>query len=44
MIALFVVVSSLPLIIEVGVGTSGDGENGIVGGKVIDLLRRLVDL
>jgi hypothetical protein len=44
MIDLSVVVSPLPLVHEVGIGASGDGENCAVGGKDVALLRRIVDL
>jgi hypothetical protein len=43
-IHLSVVVSLSPLIVEVGVGTSSDGENCTMGEKNIGLLWRLVDL
>jgi hypothetical protein len=43
-IDLSVVVSLLPLIVEVGVRTSHDGENCTVGRKVVSLLRSLTDL
>jgi hypothetical protein len=41
---LSIVVSSLPFIVEVGVRTSGDGENCTMGGKVVSLLWRPMDL
>jgi hypothetical protein len=44
MIDLSVVVSLLPLIVEVGIGTTSDGENCTVGGEVVSLLWRFVDL
>jgi hypothetical protein len=44
MIDLSVVISSLPLVIEINVGTSGDCEDCAMSGKSIGLLRRLVDL
>jgi hypothetical protein len=44
MIDLSLVVTPLPLVVEVNVRTSGDGENCTVGGKVVGLLRRLADL
>jgi hypothetical protein len=44
MIDLSLVVSLLPLIVEVGVGISGDGENCTVGGEVVGLPRRFRDL
>jgi hypothetical protein len=43
-IDLSIVVSPLPFIVEVGVGTFGDGENCTMGGKVVDFLWRLTDL
>jgi hypothetical protein len=44
MIDLVVLVSSLPLVLEVGIGAFGDGEDCGVGGEVLALLRRLMDL
>jgi hypothetical protein len=44
MIDLSVVVSSLPLVGEIYVGTSGDGEDCAMGEKVVVLLYRFVDL
>jgi hypothetical protein len=44
MIDLSIVISSLPLVIEISVGTSGDCKNCEVGGEAIGLLRRLADL
>jgi hypothetical protein len=41
---LSIVVSSLPFIVEVSVRTSGDGENCTMGGKVVSLLWRPMDL
>jgi hypothetical protein len=43
-IDLSVVVSLLPLIVKVGIRSSSNGENGVMGGKVAILLRRFVDL
>jgi hypothetical protein len=42
MIDLLVLVSSLPLVLEVGIGAFGDGEDCGVGGEVLALLRRWV--
>jgi hypothetical protein len=39
-----VVISLLSLIAKVGVGASGDGENCVMGRKVVILLHRLTDL
>jgi hypothetical protein len=44
MIDLPIIVSLLPLAIEIGVGTSCYCENYVVGGEGISLLRRLLDL
>jgi hypothetical protein len=44
MIDLSVVISQLPLIVEVSVRASGDGENCFIGGKVVILLWRLTNL
>jgi hypothetical protein len=44
MIDLSIVVSPSPFVIEVGVGTSSDGENCTMSGKVVGLLRRLMHL
>jgi hypothetical protein len=43
-IDLSIAVSQLHFIVEVSVGTSGDGENCTMGGKVVGLFRRLTDL
>jgi hypothetical protein len=43
-IDLSVIVSPLPFIVEVGIGTSGNGKNCTVGGEIIGLLWRLTDL
>jgi hypothetical protein len=43
-IDLSVIVSLLPFIVKVGVGVSDDGEDCAMGGKVVHLLRRLMDL
>jgi hypothetical protein len=43
-IDLSIVVSLLPLIVEVGVGISGDGENCTIGEEVVSLLWRFRDL
>jgi hypothetical protein len=43
-IDLSIVVSHLPFIFKVGVGTSRGGENCTMGGKVVGLLWRLTDL
>jgi hypothetical protein len=39
-----IVVSLLPLVIEVGIGASGDGEDCAMGREVVALLWRLADL
>jgi hypothetical protein len=44
MIDLSVIVSSLPLVFEIGIGVSGDGEDCAVGGEVVALLRRFTNL
>jgi thiazole synthase ThiGH ThiG subunit len=44
MVDLLVVIVVLPLIVKVGVGASSDGENCAVGGEVVILLWRLIDL
>jgi hypothetical protein len=44
MIDLSIVLSLLPFIVKVGVGTSGDGKNFSVDGEVVGLLWWLVDL
>jgi thiazole synthase ThiGH ThiG subunit len=44
MIDLSVVISSLPLVIEISVGASSDCKNCVMSGKAIVLLRRLIDL
>jgi hypothetical protein len=41
---LSIIVSFLPLVIKIGIGASGNCENCAMGGKVVGLLRRLVDL
>jgi hypothetical protein len=43
-IDLSIIVSPLPLGVKIGVGTSGDCEDCVVGGKSISLLHRLVSL
>jgi hypothetical protein len=43
-IDLFVIVSLLPLVIKISVGSFGNCENCVVGGKAISLLWRLTDL
>jgi hypothetical protein len=43
-INLSVIVSPLPFIVEVGIGTSSNGKNCTVGGEIIGLLWRLTDL
>jgi hypothetical protein len=44
MIVLSNVLSLLPFVVKISVGTSGDGENCTVSGKVVDLLQRVTDL
>jgi hypothetical protein len=44
MIDLSVVVSLLPLVLEVGIGASNDSEDCAMGGKVVALLWRFTDL
>jgi hypothetical protein len=44
MINLPIIISSLPLVIEIGVGASDDCKNCVVGGKIVGLLRILTDL
>jgi hypothetical protein len=44
MIDLSVIISLLPLVIEVSVGASGDCKNRVMGGIAIDLLWGLADL
>jgi hypothetical protein len=39
-----VIISPLPLVIEISVGASGDSKNCAMGGKVVGLLWRLTDL
>jgi hypothetical protein len=43
-IALPVIVSLLPLSIEISVGASGDCEDCVVGWETVGLLQRLMDL
>jgi hypothetical protein len=43
-IDLSVIISLLPLVIEVSVGASGDCKNCVMGGIAIDLLQGLADL
>jgi hypothetical protein len=44
MIDLSAVISSLPLVIEIGVGTSGDYKDCAMSGEGFSLLRRLSNL
>jgi hypothetical protein len=44
MIDLSIISSLLPLGVKISVGTSGDCEDCAIGGKSIDLLRRLTSL
>jgi hypothetical protein len=43
-IDLSVIISRLPLVIEIGVGAFGDYKNCVVGGKAVGLLWRLACL
>jgi hypothetical protein len=43
-IDLLVIISSLPLVAKVGIGASSDGENCVLGGEVVGLLRSLMNL
>jgi hypothetical protein len=44
MIDLLVIVHLLPLVVEVGIGASGDGEDCAMGVNIVGLLCRLTDL